>query len=52
MLYGAAVPLGQTPTPGLPALTSVLRVSVTALLILAVGYWLFQRGSRRFGEEI
>ncbi len=52
VLYGAAVPLGQIPTPGLPALTSVLRVSVTALLILAVGYWLFQRGSRRFGEEI
>jgi lipopolysaccharide transport system permease protein len=52
VLYGAAVPLGQVPTPGLPALTSVLRVGVTALLILAVGYWLFQRVARRFGEEL
>ncbi len=52
VLYGAAVPIGQIPTPGLPALTSVLRVSVTALLILTVGYWAFQRVSGRFGEEI
>jgi lipopolysaccharide transport system permease protein len=52
ILYGAAVPLGQIPTPALPALTSVLRVSVTAALLLAAGYWAFQRVSRRFGEEI
>jgi lipopolysaccharide transport system permease protein len=52
VLYGAPVPVGQIPTPGLPALTSVLRVSVTAAIILAVGYWAFQRVSRQFGEEL
>jgi lipopolysaccharide transport system permease protein len=52
VLYGAAVPVGQIPTPGLPALTSVLRVSVTALLVLTLGYWVFQRVSRGFGEEL
>lgn len=52
VLYGAAVAADQIPTPGVPALSSVLRVAVTALLMLAAGYWLFQRVSRRFGEEI
>ncbi|NTU85677.1 MAG: ABC transporter permease, partial [Chloroflexales bacterium] len=52
ILYGTAVPVGQIPTPGLPALTSVLRVSVTAVLILVAGYWVFQKISRRFGEEL
>ncbi|MCG8351184.1 MAG: ABC transporter permease [Chloroflexales bacterium] len=55
ILYGAAgsvVAIGKIPTPGLPALDSILRVSVTAFLILAVGYWFFQRSSWRFGEEI
>jgi lipopolysaccharide transport system permease protein len=52
ILYGSAVPVGQIPTPGLPALTSVLRVSVTAALALTIGYWVFQRVARRFGEEL
>jgi lipopolysaccharide transport system permease protein len=52
VLYGSAVAVGQIPTPGLPALTSVLRVSVTAVLMLAAGYWVFQRVARRFGEEL
>jgi lipopolysaccharide transport system permease protein len=52
ILYGSAVPVGMIPTPALPALTSVLRVSVTAVIILVIGYWVFQRVSRRFGEEI
>jgi lipopolysaccharide transport system permease protein len=52
ILYGTAVPVGQVPTPGLPALDSVLRVLVTALLVLAAGYWFFQRRSRSFGEDI
>lgn len=52
ILYGSAVPVGQIPTPGLPALTSVLRVGVTAVLLLTVGYWVFQRAARRFGEEL
>lgn len=52
ILYGSAVALGQIPTPGLPALTSVLRVGVTAVLLLTVGYWVFQRVARRFGEEL
>jgi lipopolysaccharide transport system permease protein len=51
-LYGTAVGVGQVPTPGLPALTSVLRVLVTALVVLAIGYWFFQRRSGQFGEEI
>ena len=52
ILYGNVVGPGQVPTPGLPALTSVLRVLVTALVTLTIGYWLFQRRSGRFGEEI
>jgi lipopolysaccharide transport system permease protein len=52
ILYGNVVGPGQVPTPGLPALNSVLRVLVTALITLAVGYWFFQRRSGRFGEEI
>jgi lipopolysaccharide transport system permease protein len=52
ILYGNIVGPGQVPTPGLPALNSVLRVLVTALIMLAVGYWFFQRRSGRFGEEI
>ena len=52
ILYGSAVAVGQIPTPGLPALTSVLRVGLTAALLLTVGYWVFQRASRRFGEEL
>ncbi|PDV99941.1 hypothetical protein A9Q02_01175 [Candidatus Chloroploca asiatica] len=52
ILYGNVVAVGQIPTPALPALSSVLRVSVTALVILVVGYWVFQRVSRNFGEEI
>jgi lipopolysaccharide transport system permease protein len=52
ILYGTAVEVGKVPTPGLPALASVLRVLVTALVVLAVGYWFFQRRSGQFGEEI
>ncbi len=52
ILYGNPVSVGQIPTPGLPALDSVARVLVTALLVLAVGYWFFQRHSGQFGEEI
>ncbi|GAB4194534.1 MAG: ABC transporter permease [Roseiflexaceae bacterium] len=52
VLYGRAVNTPLIPTPGLPALTSVLRVLVTAVLALALGYWFFQRRSGRFGEQI
>lgn len=52
ILYGNAVTADLIPTTGLPALTSVLRVFVTALLVLVIGYWFFQRHSGRFGEEI
>lgn len=52
ILYGNLVTTGQIPTPGLPALDSVLRVLITALLVLGVGYWVFQRRSGQFGEEI
>lgn len=52
ILYGNTVPIGQIPTPGLPALDSVLRVVVTTVILLALGYWFFQRNSGRFGEEL
>lgn len=52
ILYGQAVSAPNVPTPGLPALTSVLRVLVTAVSILAAGYWFFQRRSGSFGEDI
>ncbi|HEX9372470.1 MAG TPA: ABC transporter permease [Roseiflexaceae bacterium] len=52
ILYGNTVYGGQVPTPGLPALTSVLRVLITALAVLSIGYWFFQRRSGQFGEEI
>jgi lipopolysaccharide transport system permease protein len=52
ILYGNAVTVGGVPTPGLPALESVLRVLLTALALLAIGYWFFQRRSGRFGEEL
>ena len=52
ILYGRAVVAPNVPTPGLPALTSVLRVLVTAVIVLAAGYWFFQRRSGNFGEQI
>lgn len=51
ILYGQAVP-GAVPTPGLPALDSVFRTLLTALIVLAVGAYVFHRTSGRFGEEI
>lgn len=52
VLYGRAVPVGLIPTPGLPALDSVLRVLLTAVVTLAIGYWFFQRRSGDFGEAL
>jgi lipopolysaccharide transport system permease protein len=61
ILYGGVVVWTQAPvrgmpmplpTPGLPALDSVLRVLITSLLVLAFGYWFFQRHCGRFGEEL
>lgn len=52
ILYGNPVGIGAIPTPAVPAPDSVLRVLVTALMVLAVGYWFFQRNSGHFGEEI
>ncbi len=52
ILYGNAVTVGGVPTPGLPALESVLRVLLTGLALLALGYWFFQRRSGQFGEEL
>lgn len=52
ILYGNTVTFGYIPTPGLPALDGVLRVLITSLVILALGYWFFQRRSHLFGEEI
>ena len=52
ILYGGIAYTPEIPVTGLPALDSVLRVLVTALGVLAVGYWFFQRRSRTFGESI
>jgi lipopolysaccharide transport system permease protein len=52
ILYGSAGVGVVVPTPGLPALDSVLRVVVTTFLVLAFGYWFFQRHSGQFGEEL
>ena len=52
VLYGSAVPAPQVPTPGLPAVDSVLRVLITSLMVLALGYWYFQRKSGEFGERL
>lgn len=52
VLYGNTVTAGQIPTPGLPALDSVLRVCITTIMVVAIGYWFFQRQSGRFGEEL
>ncbi len=40
------------PIPGLPALDGVFRTLLTALVILAVGAYVFHRGSAHFGEEL
>ncbi|WP_322821091.1 ABC transporter permease [Chloroflexus sp.] len=52
IIYGNPVPVGLIPTPGVPALSAMLRVALTGLIILAFGYWVFQRTSRHFGEEL
>jgi lipopolysaccharide transport system permease protein len=52
ILYGSQVAVGEVPTPGLPALDGLLRIVVTALIVLAFGYWFFQRHSGQFGEEL
>lgn len=52
ILYGSAVGVNEIPTPAIPAPDSVLRVLLTALIVLAFGYWFFQRHSGQFGEEI
>ncbi len=52
IIYGNPVPVGLIPTPGVPSLSAMLRVGVTALIVLAIGYWVFQRTSRHFGEEL
>ncbi len=49
-LYGNTVSIGMVPTPGLPAIDSMLRLVITVLLILGFGYWFFHRHSKDFGE--
>jgi lipopolysaccharide transport system permease protein len=52
VIYGNPVAVGLLPTPGVPALTSMLRIAVTAFLLLGIGSWFFQRFSQHFGEEL
>ena len=48
VLYGQPT----NPVPGLPALDGVFRTLLTALVILALGAYVFHRNSGRFGEEL
>jgi lipopolysaccharide transport system permease protein len=48
ILYGQPGSL----TPGLPALDGVFRTLLTALIILAVGAYVFHHNSAHFGEEL
>ncbi len=50
ILYGQAT--NPVPVPGLPALDGVFRTLLTALVVLALGSYVFHRYSGRFGEEI
>ena len=50
ILYGQVK--NPIPVPGLPALDGVFRTLLTALVILALGAFVFHRNSGRFGEEI
>lgn len=47
VLYGSA-----TGPPGPPAYDFLLRTTVTSVAVLVLGYWIFQRHSHRFGEEV
>lgn len=51
-LYGGVVYVNEIPVTAWPALDSVFRVFLTAVVVLSVGYWFFQRRSRTFGESI
>jgi lipopolysaccharide transport system permease protein len=48
ILYGQPT----NPAPGLPAIDGVFRTLLTALVILAVGAYVFHRYSPHFGEEL
>jgi lipopolysaccharide transport system permease protein len=48
ILYGQPA----NPVPGLPALDGVFRTLLTALVILAIGAYVFHRNSAHFGEEL
>jgi lipopolysaccharide transport system permease protein len=50
VLYGQAS--SAIPHPGLPALDGVFRTLLTALVVLAVGAYVFHRHSAHFGEEL
>ena len=52
ILYGGVVFVPGIPQPALPAVDSVFRVLLTSIVVLALGYWFFQRRSRTFGEAI
>ncbi len=53
VLYGRAVTGEALPRPpSLPALDGVFRTLLTSLIILVIGAYVFQRTSRRFGEEL
>jgi ABC-type polysaccharide/polyol phosphate export permease len=47
VLYGS-----ETGPPAGPGLDFLARTAVTALAVLALGYWFFVRHSPRFGEEV
>ncbi|GAC1639044.1 MAG: ABC transporter permease [Herpetosiphon sp.] len=53
VLYGHPIPGRISPAPpNMPALDGVFRTLVTALVVLAIGAYVFQRNSSHFGEEL
>lgn len=53
ILYGRGIPGELVPRPpSLPALDGVFRTLLTALVLLAIGAYVFARNSHRFGEEL
>lgn len=52
IFYGQPMLSGLLPTPGIPASDSMVRTMLTALGILAVGYWLFRRTHDYISEKL
>lgn len=53
ILYGGYSPrAGDIPVPGFPSLDGIARTGLTAIIVLAIGAYVFHRLSPTFGEEL